>query len=118
MRLADRLDAALLRRNLKPEVIERASRELGDELFKEPELLPDEPVKKKKDDKPKIFATLKEGLIAAESMVQDEDGIIVLHVTSVDLPKMSFPQTTGKYIIQDVQRCLSGFEVHLSRQWQ
>lgn len=59
------------------------------------------------------FDDLTQMLKGADTIQPDEDGVRVVCVRNVSLGEMCLPAVRGKFIIDDIQRSGTGYEVHL-----
>ena len=104
MKLSDRLDNVLKTRGL-----ETKSEPQAPAVPVQEEQVPVDP----KSIKFATFDDLNQMLKGADTIQPDEDGVRVVCVKNVSLGEMCLPAVRGKFIIDDIQRNGTGYEVHL-----
>lgn len=103
MNLSDKLDAALQGRGLqtcKAAPTEEPAKSI-------------EPEKQVESVEFATFDTLRQLIDSANNVEPDDDGIRVVYVKNVEVEDINLPMAQGKFIIDDIQKHKSGYEVHL-----
>lgn len=114
MSLADRLNLALKKHRLQPDVLPESEEPA---VVATAELPNDEVLTQTYETIPETtettYKTLEEGLASADNHTPDEFGTTVIVVEDIG-GRIQLPMEAGKYIVDDIQKRTDGrYEVHL-----